>query len=213
MKIVPFNQNSLMSAVAILRRGGVIAHPADTCFGLAGDLRNPKALEKIQAIKGRGPTKPMSIMVAVPEQLNIDRYAILDDFSCFVANKLFPSPVTLVLPKGPAIPDFYFPETDKIGLRIPLHSLTQDILSAFKRPLITTSANPSGQPICFDHQTLVKLFKDQTVQPDLVIEGKSIEHTLASTVIQIEKNHVRIVRQGPLTATHLSAILGVEVLE
>ena len=111
MKIVPFNPDTLQEAVTILKNGGVIAHPTDTCYGLAADMMNPHAVKKVQAIKGRDFNKPMSIMLSVPEQLKIDKYVILDEFSKFVVYKLFPSAVTLLLPKGPAIPDFYFPDS------------------------------------------------------------------------------------------------------
>jgi len=213
MKVLPFNPETLKEAVSILRQGGVIAHPIDTCFGLAGDLMNPEAFNKIQAIKGRNLQKPMSVMISVPEQVHIKKYVNLDAFSSFVVYKLLPSPVTVLLPKGPSIPGHYFPEATLIGLRVPLHDLTQDLLRAFKGPLITTSANLSGAGLCFKHQEVVEAFKKQPVQPDLVFEGEVINNDKASTIIAIEKDHIRLVRPGPITASQLKAILGVPVKE
>jgi L-threonylcarbamoyladenylate synthase len=213
MKILPFNPDTLQEAVSILKQGGVVAHPIDTCYGLAGDLMNETAFRKIQAIKGRNLQKPMSVMISVPEQLHIKKYVKLDEFSSFVTFKLFPSPITILLPKGPAIPDFYFPETPMIGLRVPLHDGTQDLLRAFGGPLITTSANPSGGGLCFKHQEVIEAFKRQPVQPDLVFEGQVINNDKASTIIAIEKDHIRIVRPGPITASQLQMILGVPVKE
>ena len=213
MKIVPLNPDTLKEAVSILRKGGVIAHPADTCYGLAGDLMNPAAFKKIQDIKGRDYFKPMSVMLSVMEQLKINKYAVLDNFSSYVVKKLFPGAVTLILPKGPVIPEYYFPETPNVGLRVPLHSLTQDMLAAFKGPLITTSANPSGKDLCFTHQEVVKAFKDSERKPDLIFEGKLNNHNLASTVIEVKKDFVKMVRKGPVTASQLKTILGVIVVE
>ena len=189
----------------------MIAHPADTCYGLAGDLMNPDAFRKIQDIKGRDHKKPMSIMISVPEQIKIDRYAVLDDFSKFVIYKLFPGAVTLLLPKGPIIPDYYFPETNLIGLRVPLHDLTQDILRAFNGPLITTSANPSGKKLCFSPEEVVEYFKGKKHQPDLIFEGKIAKYQKASTVISLKKKYIRVTRKGPVTASQLESILGVPV--
>ena len=63
MKCVPYTKETLKQAIQILKDGGVIAHPADTCFGLAADLKNPDALKHLQEIKGRDMGKPMSIML------------------------------------------------------------------------------------------------------------------------------------------------------
>jgi len=213
MKVLPFNPDTLKEAVAVLKAGGVVAHPLDTCFGLAGDLMNEEANRKIQAIKGRNLKKPMSIMISVPEQMKIERYVKLDDLGKFVTHKLFPGAVTILLPKGPAIPKFYFPETPLIGLRVPLHDGTQDMLRAFGGPLITTSANHSGGGLCFKHSEVVKAFEKQADQPDIVFEGNVINNTKASTTLTIEKDHVRIVREGPVTASMLESMLGVPVKE
>jgi len=213
MKTVPFNIDTLREAVDVLKKGGVIAHPTDTCYGLAADVMNPKAVKNVQAIKGRDFNKPMSIMISVPEQLKMEHYANLNDFSKFVSHHLFPSAVTLLLPKGPAIPETYFPETSLIGLRVPMHDSTQDILRAWGGPLITTSANPSGEPLCFSHEEIEECFKEKTHQPDLVFEGKITRHDQASTVIKVEDDHIRIVRKGPITASQLEGILGIDVKE
>lgn len=213
MKVVPITPETLREAVKILKNGGVIAHPADTCFGLAADLTNETAVRRVQAIKGRSGLKPMSVMISVMEQLKIEQYAKLNDFSDMIQDKLFPSPVTLLLPKGPAIPDFYFPETDLIGLRVPMHDLTQDLLRLFGGPLITTSANCSGDDICFKSEDVRRSFENQEAQPDLILEGELKEHRLASTVIAVKEDHACIVRKGPLTASQLEAILGVRVQE
>lgn len=212
MKIVPFNTTTLKEAVALLKNGGIVAHPADTCYGLTGDLMNPEVLKKIQAIKGRDYKKPMSIMISVAQQLRMTDFVMLDDFSSFVIYKLFPGAVTIVLPKGPAIPDHYFPELPTIGLRVPLHNITQDILTVFKGPLITTSANPSGKELCCSHEEVIESFKESNNKPDLVFEG-STHHNAASTVIQVDKDSVRILREGPVTASQLRGILGVDVKE
>lgn len=213
MKVVPFNSETLKEAVNILKDGGVIAHPADTCYGLAADLMNPKAYEKIQEIKGRDESKPMSIMISVPEHVHMEKYVRLNDFSEVVVKKLFPSPVTLLLPKGAAIPDYYSPGHQLVGLRVPMHDLTQDLLRAFGGALITTSANCSGDKLCFRDEEVVDAFKNRSVQPDLIFEGEIKKYHQASTVIEVEDGHVTMWRKGPLTASYLESLLGVPVKE
>jgi len=211
MKVVPYTSETLKEAVKLLKEGGVIAHPADTCFGLTADVMNPEAYRKIQQIKGRDYKKPMSIMISVAQQLQMKRFVKLTEFSSFITYKLFPGAVTIILPKGPDIPAHYFPEVDTVGLRVPLHNMTQDILSAFKGPLITTSANPSGAPLCFTHEEVVNSFADSPLKPDLIFEGKTNHFDLASTILEVEGDHIKIIRQGPVTAAQLESILGVSV--
>lgn len=213
MRVVPFNSETLKEAVSILKAGGIVAHPADTCFGLTGDLTNRKAYEKIQDIKGRDESKPMSIMISVTEQIHIEKYVVLNDFSEMVVKKLFPSPVTLLLPKGKAIPDYYSPRHQLVGLRVPMHDLTQDLLRAFGGALITTSANCSGGGLCFQDEEVVDCFKGQAVQPDLIFEGEVKKYQQASTVIEVKEGHVTMWRKGPLTASYLESLLGVPVKE
>lgn len=214
MELLSIDTKSLKRAVVILKQGGVIAHPADTCFGLAADFTNPKALKKIQAIKGRDGAKPMSIMLPAAFKAHLEDYAKLSAFTRAICDKLLPGPVTILLPKGPKIPKWYFPETDLIGIRIPYDPFTQDLLNAFKGPLVTTSANLSGQPLGSSHQEVEDLFKSQTIQPDLIFEGQmDREHCIPSTVILPEKDRVKILRPGPVTATQLRSILGIKVVE
>lgn len=212
MKLIPPSADSLKEAMAILRSGGVVAHPADTCFGLAGDLMNPETFQKIQAIKGRDADKPMSIMLPVIQKDRLEDYVVMSEFAMMVADRLMPGPVTLLLPKGPKIPDFYFPGHQLIGVRIPMHELTQDLLTYFNGPLITTSANLSGEPLCFYHAEVIDYFDDQPTQPDLVIEGQCDEHQKASTVLKVLKDSVQIYRDGPLGKHELEALLGCKVL-
>ena len=94
-----------------------------------------------------------------------------------------------------------------------MHDITQDILLAFKGPLITTSANPSGKDLCFTHKEVIKAFKDCERKPDLIFEGKINNQNLASTVIEVKEDFVRIIRRGPVTANQLETILGVRVMK
>lgn len=206
MKLIPFKLSTLDQIIKALKQGGVIAHPADTCFGFTADPLNKNCVQKIQEIKGREKLKPMSIMIPEAKRELLEEWAVMTDFSKKLADQLLPGPVTLILPKGSAVPEYYFPETNLIGLRIPDHKPTQFILEAFDNPLITTSANPSGKPIVFDHQAIINYFEDHEHQPSLVVEGKLTEHHLASTVLKVEQDYVSILREGPITKKDLESM-------
>ena len=211
MECVPYNKETLKQAIQILKQGGVIAHPADTCYGLAADLMNPTAFEKILKIKDRDKIKPMSIMIPAFMKPEIGRFAELDDFSESVCEKLVPGPVTILLFKGSEIPAYFFPESPYIGIRIPYHEITQDILTAFKNPLITTSANLTNEPACSSCREIKKIFENRKNKPDMLFEGTIRNKCLPSTVILVKDKKIKIVREGPMTKKELEGILGVKV--
>jgi len=127
MKCIPFDKENLKKAIKILKDGGVIAHPADTCYGLAADPMNKIAVKNIQDTKGRDKDKPMSIMFPAFMKPELNQYVKMDSFSKEVCHKLFPGPITILLPRGERIPNHYFPDSPYIGIRIPYDMNTEDI--------------------------------------------------------------------------------------
>ena len=210
MRCLANNVDNVGEAVRVLKEGGVIAHPADTCFGLAADLLNKKALEKLQRIKGRDAGKPMSIMLPPHLKPMLGQYAQLNEFAEMVCEELLPGPVTIILPKGPKIPDYFFPPVPTIGIRVPYDELTTDILMRFRGPLITTSANLSDQPVCCSCADVKKIFKGSKHQPDLLLEGNLQGLCLPSTVISLKNDKITILRKGPLGKEQIEAILSIE---
>jgi len=211
MDCIPYNKETLKQAIQILKQGGVIAHPADTCYGLAADLKNPEAIEKVRKIKERDRDKPMSIMLAAFMKSEIGKYATLNKFSASVCEKIFPGPVTILLPKGPEIPDYFFPASPLVGIRIPYDILTEDILTAFKGPLITTSANLSNEPVCCTCEEVNKIFRAKEHKPDLIFQGAVRNICMPSTVILVKDKTIKITREGPMTKKQLEGILGIKV--
>lgn len=211
MKRLANISENIAAAVLVLKEGGVIAHPADTCYGLAADLMNPQALKNIQNIKGRDSGKPLSIMLAAYMKPKLGQFAQLNDFSEMVCEKLLPGPVTIILPKGPKIPDYFFPELETVGVRIPYDRMTNDLLTKFHGPLITTSANLSSQPVCCDAKEVMQVFEDQENRPDLLLEGDVQNHCMPSTVLSLEDDSIKILREGPLKKEQIEAILGLSI--
>lgn len=211
MKCLKNNLENIKKVVNVLRDDGVVAHPADTCYGLVADLQSEKALKRLQAIKGRDAGKPMSIMLGTYLKPELSQFATLNEFSESICEKLLPGPVTIVLPKGPRIPDCFFPEIPTIGIRIPYDSKTNDLLMSFKGPLITTSANLSDQPVCCTCQDVLNAFKSSKEKPDMLLDGEIHGACLPSTVISLKGDQVRILRDGPMGKEQLEAILGVEI--
>jgi L-threonylcarbamoyladenylate synthase len=203
------NAENVGKAVRILKKGGIVAHPADTCFGLAGDLTIKGALRKLQQIKGRDADKPMSIMLPPFMKPILGEFALLNDFSEMVCEKLLPGPVTIILPKGPRIPDYFFPEISTVGIRIPYSTKDFDLMMKYPHPLITTSANLSDEPVSRNCQELINTFKDSRFQPDLILDGILEGDGRPSTVISPEGDKITILREGPMGKKQIESILGI----
>lgn len=211
MKCIDNNAENIIEAVKVLKDGGIVAHPADTCYGLTSDLMNETAMRQLQQIKGRDAGKPMSIMLPVYLKPKLYEYAVLNEFSEMVCEKLLPGPVTIVLPKGPKIPDYFFPELMTVGIRIPYDASLNDLLVKFRDPLITTSANLSDQPVCCTCQDVLNVFKDNELKPDILLDGEIHGACIPSTVISLAGDKVTILREGPLEKEQLEAILGIDI--
>lgn len=201
----------ISKAVEILKSGGILAHPADTCFGLTGDLMNPEALKKIQQIKGREASKPMSIFLPagsgkreaeslplITYRLPLHDYVVLSDYAQKICEKLLPGAVTIILPKGPKIPKWYFPETEWIGIRMVDDDNVNQLLDAFGGPLITTSANLSGEPTCYRVEEVEKAFEKSDIKPEAILIGKITDPKPPSTVIKVIEDRIEVLREGPV---------------
>ena len=129
----------------VLARDGVIAYPTDTLYGLGCLVSRKKAVDRIQAMKGRDPKKPMSILCADMEMLC--RYTRHLDTPTFrILKQMFPGPYTAVLPCSREVPR-YLQNKQVVGLRIPDHPFCRNLVALLGEPIITTSAALPDQSV------------------------------------------------------------------
>jgi len=177
--------------VRVLKKGGVIVYPTDTSYGIGGDPTNPEAVEKIFKIKKRPKSRPVLMVSSSRHQAA--KYAQMPDLA-----KLWPAPVTLVLnPKPSAISPRLIKENG-IALRVPKNKLVQKICRAFGKPVISTSANLTGEPPLYDAKEVIKMFQKSKIKPDLIIDAKKLPKRKASTIIDARGGEIKIIRQGPV---------------
>lgn len=171
-------------ALEVLQKGGVIAYPTDTTFGIGCNIIFEESIERIRTLKQRDAQKPMSIACCNLEMA--ERYA---DFSLLhkdLMAKLFPGPVTLLLPKTDLVSNTVTSGSNKVGIRIPDFPDILEVIKVLRHPIITTSANLSGE-------------KDPTASNEIKLDVDYIypgECTLKmpSTIIDIELK--KVVREG-----------------
>ena len=129
-------------AVQILRRGGLVAFPTETVYGLGADATNARAVARIFQVKGRPANNPLIVHVA--GVVVAKRYAARwSDATRVLAERFWPGPLTIVLPKTSEIVDEATARMGTVGLRAPDHELTLELLRAFDKPLAGPSANKS----------------------------------------------------------------------
>ncbi len=174
----------------ILQRDGVIAYPTDTLFGLGCLASRKKAVDRILQIKGRDPKKPMSILCADMEMLC--RYTRHLDTPTFrLLKQMLPGPYTALLPASREVPR-YLQNKQVVGLRTPDHPFCLGLTKLLGEPIITTSANLSGQPTL---NTAWELEEELGHALDLVVDcGQPVGE--GSTIVDLTGEEPVLIREG-----------------
>ena len=131
-------------AVAVLRAGGVILYPTDTVWGLGCDATNAEAVAKIYGLKRSADKKSMLVLCASADM--VVRYVDRAPGIAFEVMELASRPLTLILPGAVGVADNLVPDEGTLGVRVPDHEFCRQLLRRFGRPVVSTSANISGEP-------------------------------------------------------------------
>jgi len=184
-------QPRLISRVVdCLKQGGVIIYPTDTTYGLGCDIFNRKGVKKIYQIKQRDPRKPFSFICA--DLSDVANYAQVSNFAFKTMKRNLPGPYTFVLEATRIVPDLLTTKQKTVGIRIPQNPIALAIVRELGHPLVTTSANVSGETTLTD-PAMINDLMGKTV--DMVIDGGVLLGD-PSTVIGLIDDQVEILRQG-----------------
>jgi len=186
---------ALTRAAELLVRGGVIAFPTDTVYGLACDLFNPQAIARVYAIKGRPAHLPLIAMIADADQWELVA-AALPGAARTLIQRWWPGPLTLILPARADVPPEALNRGVTIGVRIPNHPVARALLRQAGRPLATTSANLSGQQ---SPQTARAVAEQLHNTVDLILDDGPSPFGSASTIVDCTTDPLTILRDGPIT--------------
>ncbi len=136
-------QKIITDAIQTLEKGGVILYPSDTVWGLACDATNDKAVRRLFEIKKRALTK--SILIQIQDITAIKKYALIPFNTEILAS--FDMPTTVLYPYKSGLSSLLVAKDNTIAARIPTDEFTQQLLAKFKKPIASTSANISGEPL------------------------------------------------------------------
>jgi L-threonylcarbamoyladenylate synthase len=191
-------------AASVLRDGGLIAFPTETVYGLGADARNPDAVNRIFAAKGRPATNPVIVHIAERDEL-LNVCESDTETGKTLSSVFWPGPLTLVLPKGRAIPDIVTASGPTVAVRCPVHPVARALIREAGVPIAAPSANRSTEvsPTRAEH---VLAGLDGRI--DMILDGGPCPGGLESTVVDATRPVPRVLRLGLITVPMLEAVVG-----
>lgn len=190
--------------VGALKAGDLVALPTETVYGLAANALDPIAVKKIFDVKGRPFIDPL--IVHVYDMLQVEELAFLPDVVYKLAEKFWPGPLTLVLPKRSIVPDIVTAGLSSVAIRIPKHPIFREILAASKLPLAAPSANPFGYLSPTEARHVGKTLGSKV---QYIIDGGSCPIGFESTILSLmDPDKPEILRPGPISAEDLEGVFG-----
>ncbi len=196
-------------AVSILRRGGLVALPTETVYGLGASALDPEAVARIFAVKRRPRHHPLIVHVADADHL--PGWAEVPEAAWRLAERFWPGPLTLVLRRGPLALDAVTGGLATVGLRVPAHPLTQAVLVGLGGGIAAPSANRFGH---ISPTTAAHVLADLGDEVDGVLDGGPCAVGIESTIVDLsggEGEAPRVLRLGAITPEAIAEVLGREV--
>lgn len=193
---------SVLSECAnIIKRGGLVAFPTETVYGLGADATDKDAATKIYTAKGRPSDNPLIIHVATPE--DADKYAYTDELYYKLARAFMPGPLTVIMKKKNIIPSEVTGGLDTVAVRCPSHAIARELISYAGVAIAAPSANLSGSPspTCAKH-----VISDMNGVIDAIIDGGECDIGLESTIVKIDEDKLILLRPGAITADALGCV-------
>ncbi len=195
------NPESISSALSLFRDGEIVAFPTDTVYGLGTDPFQASGIIKLFEAKGRDSNKAIAILIG-----SMDQAGLITDHMPEMAIRLcevfWPGGLTVIVPRKNTLPEL-ISNTDRIGIRMPNHPVTLEMLKTFG-PLATTSANLSGKP---DAVTAQDVFDQLNNRVPLILDGGKCPGGTPSTVIDCSGTEPIILREGPVSNEQLLKVL------
>jgi L-threonylcarbamoyladenylate synthase len=194
----------LQRAEQLLRHGELVAIPTETVYGLAANALDAKAVLKIFEVKNRPHFDPLIIHIGEAESLN--RYvSSVPRWAEELSNEFWPGPLTLVLPKRDIIPDIATSGLETVGVRMPDHPLTRELLKKLDLPLAAPSANPFGyiSPTSAQH-----VFDQLGEEIEYILDGGECRVGLESTIVGEVDGEPTVLRLGGIPVEEIERVLG-----
>jgi len=194
---------SAAEAAAIIRRGGVVAFPTETVYGLGADAFDQNAVRKIFEAKNRPPDNPLIIHIGDRAQIEMLAKEVPESAAALI-DRFFPGPLTVVLKKKDAVPLIVSAGLETVGIRMPGNEITSAFLKECGVPVAAPSANISGRPSPTDWRAVQE---DLDGRIDCILQGEATEVGIESTVVDCTKPVLKILRPGAVSIEELRRVV------
>lgn len=198
---------SIGRALEVLGNGGLVAIPTETVYGLAADASNDAAVRRVFSAKGRPADHPLIVHVAAAEQLP-EWAATVPPAAALLADACWPGPLTLLVPKAAHVLRVVTGGRDTVGVRVPAHPITTELLTRFGGGLAAPSANRFGK---VSPTTAQHVAADLGTAVDYILDGGACPVGVESTIVDCSVAPPQLLRPGAITAEQVSALLAGEL--
>ncbi len=198
------DEASIRQAGQILKRGGLVAFPTETVYGLGADALNEDAAAKIYAAKGRPSDNPL--IVHITERKMLD--AIVSEVSPqaeLLMEKFWPGPMTLIFKKSDLVPYGTTGGLDTVAVRMPSHPIARAVIDAGGGYIAAPSANTSGRP---SPTKASHVEEDLCGKIDMILDGGEVDIGLESTIVDVSTDQPMILRPGYISQAMLKEVIG-----
>jgi L-threonylcarbamoyladenylate synthase len=195
---------SIRQAGRIIKTGGLVAFPTETVYGLGCDAMNANAAAKVFEVKQRPQFDPLIVHIADLKQLEM----VIESLPAVgqrLIDTFWPGPLTLVLPKQPAIPDLITAGLSTVAVRMPNHPVAQTLIREAGTPIAAPSANPFGYVSPTTAQHVAHGLGNKV---DLILDGGPCPVGVESTIVSLAGPQPELLRPGSITIEQLSSIIG-----
>ena len=208
-------QDEIKKAAKALKDGDLVAFPTETVYGLGADATNEKAVSRIYSVKGRPTDHPLIVHISSMNQL--DKWAIeIPEYAIKLAREFWPGPMTLILKRSNLAKNFITGGQDSVGLRVPAHLLTLELLSRFEElgglGVSAPSANRFGAVSPTTADAVKEELSDFLSTKDLILDGGLSHIGIESTIIDCTKNSPSVLRNGAITTEMIEITCGFNLL-
>lgn len=197
-------EQALREAGEVLRRGGLVAFPTETVYGLGGDALNPESSRKIYAAKGRPSDNPLIVHIARMEDLAAIVRQVPGE-AALLARTFWPGPLTMILPKAESVPYETTGGLETVAVRMPSHPVARRLIVWGGGYVAAPSANLSGRPSPTSAKYVIE---DMNGRIDMILDGGEGDIGLESTIVDLTVSPPQILRPGYITREMLETVLG-----
>lgn len=206
-QLLPGEPDFIRLAAELLQQGEVVGFHTETVYGLGANALDPEAVMKIFAAKGRPADNPLIVHITSMNMLD-GLVRDVPQLAYRLAERFWPGPMTMILPKDEAVSDAVTAGLDTVGIRYPASPLAQALISAAGVPVAAPSGNRSGSP---SPTTAEHMLADMDGRIPMILDGGECKVGLESTVILVKSDRVRLLRPGGVTVEMLEEICPVEI--